>query len=56
VSCIAAGADALFAEAVLGVGGRLVVVVPSRDYRQAKVKGEHGPGSIGCSPPLPRSS
>jgi hypothetical protein len=30
VSCIAAGADALFAEAVLGVGGRLVVVVPSR--------------------------
>jgi hypothetical protein len=42
VSCIAAGADALFAEAVLGVGGRLVVVVPSRDYRQAKVKGEHG--------------
>jgi hypothetical protein len=41
VSCIAAGADALFAEAVLGVGGRLVVVVPLRDYRQAKVKGGH---------------
>ncbi|WP_230424285.1 hypothetical protein [Streptomyces radicis] len=42
VSCIAAGADALFAEAVLQRGGRLVVVVPSRDYRWKKVKPEHG--------------
>ncbi|MEU3597796.1 hypothetical protein ABZ714_03530 [Streptomyces sp. NPDC006798] len=40
VSCIAAGADAIFAEAVLDAGGRLVVVVPSGDYRQAKVKPE----------------
>ncbi|UED87429.1 hypothetical protein [Streptomyces profundus] len=38
VSCIAAGADSLFAEAVLDLGGRLVVVVPGRDYRQRKVK------------------
>ncbi|MBC3991923.1 hypothetical protein H8N00_24170 [Streptomyces sp. AC563] len=38
VSCIAAGADSLFAEAVLEAGGRLVVVIPSRDYREAKVK------------------
>ncbi|MCZ2523754.1 hypothetical protein [Streptomyces sp. HB2AG] len=37
VSCIAAGADSLFAEAVLDLGGRLVVVLPSADYREAKV-------------------
>ncbi|MGO4421750.1 hypothetical protein AB4Z54_24350, partial [Streptomyces sp. MCAF7] len=41
VSCIARGSDSLFADAVLAVGGRLVVVVPSRDYRQAKVKPDH---------------
>ncbi|MFK4190046.1 hypothetical protein ACI2L4_39680 [Streptomyces sparsogenes] len=41
VSCIARGSDSLFAEAVLAVGGRLVVVVPSRDYREAKVKADH---------------
>ncbi|MFM9612092.1 hypothetical protein [Streptomyces niveiscabiei] len=41
VSCIAEGADALFAEAVLAVGGRLVVVLPSRDYRAEKVKADH---------------
>ncbi|UUU37076.1 hypothetical protein JIX56_22200 [Streptomyces sp. CA-210063] len=42
VSCIAKGADTLFAEAVLAVGGRLVVVVPSRDYRRSTVEAEHG--------------
>ena len=41
VSCIAAGSDSLFAEAVLAAGGRLVVVIPSRDYRQSKVKAPH---------------
>lgn len=41
VSCIAAGSDSLFAEAVLATGGRLVVVLPSKDYRQAKVKPSH---------------
>ncbi|WP_425829275.1 hypothetical protein [Streptomyces fractus] len=41
VSCIAAGSDSLFAEAVLDAGGRLVVVLPSQDYRQAKVKPDH---------------
>ncbi|MFJ6843077.1 hypothetical protein ACIQRE_10445 [Streptomyces griseoluteus] len=41
VSCIAAGADSLFAEAVLHAGGRLVVVLPSADYRAAKVKPDH---------------
>jgi hypothetical protein len=38
VSCIAIGADSLFAQAVLDAGGRLVAVVPSEDYREAKVK------------------
>ncbi|WP_328582640.1 hypothetical protein [Streptomyces sp. NBC_00370] len=41
VSCIAAGADALFAEEVIAIGGRLVVVIPSRDYRAKKVKPDH---------------
>ncbi|RCG19805.1 hypothetical protein DTL70_24160 [Streptomyces diacarni] len=41
VSCIAKGADSVFAEAVLAVGGRLVVVLPSSDYREAKVKPDH---------------
>ncbi|MEU0135647.1 hypothetical protein ABZ172_16705 [Streptomyces sp. NPDC006296] len=41
VSCIAAGADSLFAEEVTAIGGRLVAVIPSRDYRATKVKPEH---------------
>lgn len=41
VSCIAEGADSLFAEAVLAVGGRLTVVIPSRDYRRNKVRPDH---------------
>jgi len=41
VSCIARGADSLFAEAVLDAGGSLEVVLPSRDYREAKVKADH---------------
>jgi hypothetical protein len=43
VSCIAAGSDSLFAEAVLAAGGSLVVVLPSRDYREAKVRPDHAP-------------
>jgi hypothetical protein len=43
LSCIARGADTLFADAVLEAGGRLVVVVPSRDYRETKVKPDHAP-------------
>ncbi|MGW6270699.1 MULTISPECIES: hypothetical protein [unclassified Streptomyces] len=43
VSCIAKGSDSLFAEAVLAAGGRLVVVIPSQDYRQRKVKADHAP-------------
>lgn len=41
VSCLAAGADTLFAEAVLEVGGRLVAVIPPQDYRATKVKAAH---------------
>lgn len=41
VSCIAKGSDSLFAEVVLELGGRLVAVIPSKDYRQNKVKSDH---------------
>ncbi|MET8701816.1 hypothetical protein ABZW10_23530 [Kitasatospora sp. NPDC004723] len=41
VSCIAKGADSIFADAVLSLGGRLVAVIPSADYRQTKVKPGH---------------
>jgi hypothetical protein len=37
VSCLAAGADRLFAEAVLATGGRLEAVLPAADYRDRKV-------------------
>ena len=43
VSCIARGADSVFAQAVLDAGGRLEVVLPSRNYREAKVKPDHAP-------------
>lgn len=35
VSCLAPGADTLFAETVLALGGRLIAVIPSADYRTA---------------------
>lgn len=38
LSCLARGADQLFADAVLAAGGDLIVVLPSRDYREAEVK------------------
>jgi hypothetical protein len=41
VSCIAAGADSIFAEVVLDLGGTLEVIVPAADYRECKVKPEH---------------
>ncbi|AHH18973.1 hypothetical protein NONO_c41890 [Nocardia nova SH22a] len=42
ISCIADGADSLFARAVLDCGGDLVVVVPAREYR-AGLPAEHHP-------------
>ncbi|MEV6558617.1 hypothetical protein AB0M22_23095 [Nocardia sp. NPDC051756] len=41
VSCIARGADSVFAQAVLDAGGTLEVVLPSRNYRERKVKADH---------------
>lgn len=41
ISCIAQGSDSLFAEVVLELGGRLVAVIPSQDYRENKVKPHH---------------
>ncbi|WP_326727976.1 hypothetical protein [Streptomyces phaeochromogenes] len=39
-SCLAVGADSLFAEEILALGGRLSVILPSRDYREAVVRPE----------------
>lgn len=33
ISCLADGADALFARAVLDLGGRLIAVIPATSYR-----------------------
>lgn len=41
VSCVAAGADQIFAAEVLAVGGDLEVILPSKNYREAKVKPEN---------------
>jgi hypothetical protein len=38
VTCLACGADQLFAHAVLDVGGAVEVVLPAADYRERKVK------------------
>jgi hypothetical protein len=43
VSCIARGADSIFAQAVLDSGGQLEVVLPSQHYREQKVKPDHAP-------------
>ncbi|MFC8125723.1 hypothetical protein [Streptomyces sp. NPDC057302] len=36
-SCLARGADTLFAEEILALGGRLSAIIPSRDYRDTVV-------------------
>ena len=41
VSCLADGADALFAESVLDRGGQLEVVVPAVEYRDGLPAGHH---------------
>jgi hypothetical protein len=38
VSCLARGADQVFARVVLELGGQLDVVIPAADYRERKVK------------------
>lgn len=42
VSCLADGADAMFAAAVLDAGGKLVAVVPAAEYREG-LPAEHWP-------------
>ncbi|WP_199856602.1 hypothetical protein [Nocardia suismassiliense] len=41
ISCIARGADSVFAQAVLDAGGTLEVVLPAQNYRERKVKPDH---------------
>ncbi|MGH8903920.1 MAG: hypothetical protein ACRDYA_20145 [Egibacteraceae bacterium] len=41
VTCLAEGADQIFARAVLDLGGRLEVILPASDYREEKVKPEN---------------
>lgn len=41
ISCIARGADSVFAQAVLDLGGKLEVVLPAADYRAEKVEADH---------------
>ena len=43
ISCLARGADSVFAEEVLDRGGRLEVVLPSADYRASKVDADYAP-------------
>jgi hypothetical protein len=38
VSCLARGADQVFADVVLQLGGSLEVILPAADYREDKVK------------------
>jgi hypothetical protein len=38
ITCLAKGADQVFARAVVDLGGALIVVLPSPNYREQKVK------------------
>src|SRR5689334_465137 len=38
VTCLARGADQIFAQAVVDAGGDVTVLLPSRNYREKKVK------------------
>ncbi|MEB3372147.1 hypothetical protein [Saccharopolyspora mangrovi] len=44
VSCLAKGADQIFASAVLEIGGALEVVLPAADYRERKVEPDNAAG------------
>ncbi|MGH3974791.1 MAG: hypothetical protein ACRDS9_15890, partial [Pseudonocardiaceae bacterium] len=43
ISCIARGADSVFAQAVLDLDGKLEVLLPAANYREHKVKPDHAP-------------
>lgn len=38
ITCLARGADQIFARAIVDLGGALIVVLPSPNYREQKVK------------------
>lgn len=42
-TCMARGADSLFAQALIELGGRLEIIIPSADYRQSQVTADHEP-------------
>ncbi|TDO51498.1 hypothetical protein EV643_103237 [Kribbella sp. VKM Ac-2527] len=41
ISCLADGADALFAQTVLDLGGRLIAVIPASSYRDGLPTSHH---------------
>src|SRR5260221_3732710 len=41
ITCLTKGADQLFARAVLDLGGQLIVVLPSPNYREQKVSADN---------------
>lgn len=43
VSCLAQGADTIFAEAILERGVKLEIIIPSADYRDSVVHPDHAP-------------
>lgn len=43
VTCLARGADSVFARVLMDLGGRLEVILPSADYRATQVGAEHAP-------------
>jgi hypothetical protein len=43
ISCIAQGADSIFARVVLDLGGRLEVLVPAENYRAKRVPPDYAP-------------
>jgi hypothetical protein len=43
VSCLAEGADSIFAQAILDAGGQLEALLPAPDYRDTRVSRAHLP-------------
>ncbi|GAA1663056.1 hypothetical protein GCM10009830_05510 [Glycomyces endophyticus] len=43
VSCLAEGADSIFAQAILDAGGQLEALLPAPDYRDTRVSKAHLP-------------
>ena len=43
ISCLARGADSVFAQAILDLGGKLEVLLPAAGYREQKIKPDHAP-------------